>query len=175
MRYTAKAGLPQHNAAKAAYWLVDEYGTRKNSKGKHYIIDPTKPIERRDKDGFLLHPETNIRLYDDRGTPIKDLKSAAAAKRLPRERDLNAQKRYPLITPADRIMMAYPQGHTLQRADAKKRADNAIRKLHENGHFIVDTTPDDAYNGEWRTMPTENHVRDYRTVRDAKLKAEKRK
>ena len=165
LRRTAKARLPQNNAAKACFWLIDTYGVKTNSRGKHYIVDPTKPDDRnRDREGFLIRPDTGERIFSNKGPALKDPKHPEAAAQLPRIPDPRAQKKYPLVTASDRVRAAFPQGHSLRNADAQKRADSAFLQLHKGGDFIVDTEPEDAQKDDWRVMPTENHVKTYRAV-----------
>ena len=167
IRQARKKSANQINAAKTSYWLIDTYGTGKTKEGDRYIIDPTAPRYYHDEDGYVRHPDTEVRVYDQKGRPSKNPYKSAIVSQLPRDDNPNLT-RFRVLSPEQRIRAVYPDGYppTMRRATASKRADKAFDALEEQGFFRIDKSPDEG----WRIMPSDSHVRRYRATRHAKEK-----
>ena len=170
IRRTRKNSANQLNAAKTCYWLIDTHGTQKTRQGKAYIIDPTRPEEVRDADGYLIHPKTRVRLCNSKGRPIRDITDPEAVRQLPREENIPQRNRYEILLPCDRIRAVFPAGYPQRRATALARADKAFDALAQDGYFEVEKL--DGGSDGWRIMPSKKHVARYRAVAKASKNAD---
>ena len=164
IRKTRKKSAKQLNAAKTCYWLIDTYGTQKTKKGEAYLIDPTRPEEVRDADGYLIHPKTRVRLCNSKGRPIRNIIDSEAVRQLPRKPNHPQRNRYKDLSPADRIRAVFPEGvpQTMSNSTASKRADRAFDDIAKAGYFEIEKLKDGL--GGWRIMPSSQHVARYRAV-----------
>ena len=154
LRLTGKYSSARFNAYLTACWLFDKYGT--NPKG---IIDPTKPVERRDDKGYLL-TATDERILDNNGRPIKNLYHKAAVASLDRV-DNEARKRYPVIRFEELTRACFPKGFdSKQTAKYRKRALKAWNVLADEGILRIE-----EFEYGWRIMPSESHIGRYRAVK----------
>ena len=154
LRRTAKYFSARFNAYLTACWLFDKYGT--NPKG---IIDPTKPVERRDDKGYLL-TATGDRILDNNGRPIKNLYHKVAVASLDRV-DNEARKRYPVISFEELTRACFPKGFdSKQTAKYRKRALKACEELEADNTMRIEK---EKYG--WRIMPSESHIGRYRAVK----------
>ena len=167
IRRARKKSSNQLNAAKTSYWLIDTYGTGKTKEGIAYIIDPEKPDYYHDDDGYVIHPETDTRIRNQKGQPLKNPYHTDAVRQLPRDKN-ESQNRYRVLSLEQRIRAVYPDGYpsTMRKAAASKRADKAFDALAQRGYFRIEKLPDG-----WRIMPSDSHVRRYRAIRRAKDKS----
>ena len=154
VRLLGKKSSARFNAYLTACWIFDRYGT---VKGK--IIDPTMPVEKRNKQGVLVDKD-DVPIFDSHGKPVKNVKSKEAAQRL--EREVNPHRsRYPILANEDLMRACYPRGVPLkQRREYLRRAKQAWLEL-ESDDFIRIEQSDSG----WRIMPSDQHVRLYRTVK----------
>ena len=168
IRETRKKSANQLNAAKTSYWLIDTYGTGKTKEGKAYIIDPEKPNYNRDDEGYLIHPDTQMRIYGQKGKPLKDPYNSEAVRQLPRHKNPK-RTRYPTLSPEQRIKTVFPDGYpsSMRKARALERVDKAFDDLEQKGYFRIDKLPEG-----WRIMPSESHVKKYRATQTASAKSE---
>ena len=121
LRLAGKHSSAKFNAYLSACWLIDRYGTVPQG-----IIDPTKPVENRDADGYLLAGD-GTRIFDSRGKPITN--PYRAAKQLEREPN-PARKKYPILPFNDLTRACFPKGFDhRKRATYKKRALKAWKEL----------------------------------------------
>ena len=156
-RETGMKSAPQWNAYHVAAHLWDKYGT---VKGK--LVDPTRPVERRD---------TENRLVDATGTPLvnrngKEIKSAyhpEAIHQLPREPNTDGIKRYPVLSWDDLIRACFPNGYPANnRRLFLKRAKKHWQQLEDDGIIVIHKEHDG-----WRILPSDEHLNAHRAVRKA--------
>lgn len=153
LRLTGKKSSAKFNAYLTACWIFDRYGT--TPKG---IIDPTKPADNRDDEGYLIDPLGN-RIFDDHGKPIKDryhARNIAAAQRV----DNEARERYPILSFAELTRACFPKGFAMKkRATYQKRALKAWEELQKDNILRIE-----KYQHGWRIMPSESHMGRYRAL-----------
>ena len=153
LRLTAKKSSAKFNAYLTACWIFDRYGT--TPKG---IIDPTKPADNRDNEGYLIDPLGN-RIFDDNGKPIKDRYHARNIETGQRV-DNEARQRYPILSFAELTRACFPKGFdTRHRVNYRKRALKAWDTLEADGIIRIEKHP----HG-WRIMPSESHIGRYRAL-----------
>ena len=171
IRRARKKSANQLNAVKTSYWLIDTHGTGKTKEGIAYIIDPTRPVEKRDADGYLIHPETLLRLHNSKGQPLRKITGPEAVRQLPRKKNRPQRNRYKELSPASRIKAVFPEGvpPTMSNSTASKRADMAFDDLADASYFEIEKSKDGS--DRWRIMPSDSHVRRYRAIRHAKEKS----
>ena len=153
VRLTGKQSSPKINAYLAACGIFDRFGTV--GKG---IIDPTRPVEARDAEGYLVNT-LGQRIYDSRGKPIKNLYHPTAVKELDRTRN-DAQENYPILSFDDLTRACFPKGFdSSKRATYRKRALTTWDLLHTEGIVRIE-----KHQHGWRIMPSESHTGLYRAV-----------
>ena len=159
VRLLGKKSSARFNAYLTACWIFDHYGTVNGT-----IIDPTKPVERRNDRGELVDQDGKP-ILNSRGQPVKNLKSKEAVRQL--DRQPNPQRgRYPVLNIDDLVRSCYPRGIPLeQRREYLKRARQAWTELESDG-FIRIGKVDDG----WQIMPSEQHVKLYRAIKSNKSK-----
>ena len=154
LRYTGKYSSAKFNAYLSACWIFDKYGTTKKG-----IINPTKPVERRDPEGYLI-TATGERIIDERGKPIRKLYHKVAVASLDRV-DNEARKRYPIISFEELTRACFPKGFdSKQTAKYRKRALKAWNVLADEGILRIE-----EFEYGWRIMPSESHIGRYRAVK----------
>ena len=159
MRQLGKESAPKFNAYLTACWLWDKYGTQGSG-----LIDPTRPIDNRDYDGFLIDTHGK-KIYDSRGKPIKSPYKPQAIQRLPRE-DNPARERYPILSFDDLVLSCFPSGLDPKRKKrAWERAKAHWEELEKRKIIRIERFP----NG-WRIMPSESHLAAYRAMKNAQNK-----
>ena len=148
--------LSKHSAAKTSAYLTacglfDKYGTVKGQ-----LIDPTRPVGRRDAEGYLVKPDGK-RIYNTDGKPIKNPYQAVSHfDREPNE----ARTHYPILSFDDLIRACFPNGHPRgERAKYLKRALKAWKGLEEEGVILIE-----RFSEGWRIMPSESHMGRYRAL-----------
>lgn len=154
LRLTGKKSSAKFNAYLTACWIFDKYGTYNGG-----IIDPTKPAERRDENGYLK-TEDGQRIYGKRGNPIKDPYHKKARAILDRV-DNEARDHYPTLSFDDLTRACYPAGFDRRKqATYQKRAFEAWEGLDTDGIVRIE-----RLSQGWRIMPSESHIRRYRALR----------
>ena len=154
VRLMGKKSSARFNAYLTACWIYDHYGT---VKGK--IIDPTMPEERRNDLGHLVDKDEKP-IFDSHGNPVKNAKSADAARQLDREAN-PGRDRYPILNNDDLTRSCYPRGVPAeQRREYLKRAKKAWTQLESDGYIRIE-----RFDHGWRIMPSEQHVQLYRTLK----------
>ena len=142
-RLTAMKSAARWNAYHVACYLWDKYGT---VKGK--LVDPTRPIERRD---------VHNRLVDATGKPIltrngKEIKSPyhkEAIPQLDREMNPDTLQRYPVLSYEELIRACYPNGYPAKsRREYLQRTKKNWRALEVAGYIVIHK----AQHG-WRILP----------------------
>ena len=151
LRLTGKHSSAKFNAYLSACWLIDRYGTIPQG-----IIDPTKPVEHRDADGYLLTGD-GTRIFDSRGKPIINLYKAAS--QLDREPN-PTRERYPILSFDDLTRACFPKGFNLKKkATYRQRALKAWTELEAERIVRIE-----KHRHGWRIMPSVAHVARYRAV-----------
>ena len=157
--------LSKHSAAKTGAYLTacalfDIYGTVRGQ-----LIDPTKPVDRRDTDGNLRTKAGNI-IFDSRGKPITTPYHHTAIGQLDRIPN-DARTKYPILSFDDLVRACFPNGFdSSKRATYRKRAEKAWDELHTEGIVVIEKQK----NG-WRIMPSESHMGRYRALKQGILKS----
>lgn len=153
LRQTGKQSSAKFNAYLSACWIFDRYGT--TPKG---IIDPTKPADQRDTDGYLIDANRQ-RILDDRGKPVKNRyhpRNIAAGERV----DNEARKRYPILSFEDLTRACFPKGFDAkQKRLYKKRALKAWEALEADGILRIE-----KHILGWRILPSDSHIGRYRAL-----------
>lgn len=153
VRLTGKQSSSKLNAYLAACGIFDRYGTSRKG-----ITDPTRSVEVRDSDGFLLD-EFSQRFYDERGKPIANIYHPIAVRKLKREPNPHRSS-YPILSFDELARACFPKGYT-RREKAKycKRALAAWQSLEADGIVRIEK----IWHG-WRIMPSESHIGRYRAI-----------
>ena len=153
LRLTGKHSSAKFNAYLSACWIFDRYGTTKKG-----IIDPTKPIEYRDRDGNLLKRD-GTPIFDSRGKRTKNPYHTDAVTQLDRETN-PTRKRYPILSFEDLVRACFPKGNDQSKwATYRKRALSAWNALETDGIVRIE-----RYKHGLRILPSESHIGHYRAV-----------
>ena len=156
-RHIGMKSAAQWNAYHIAAYLWDKHGT---VNGK--LVDPTRPIEKRDH---------HNRLVDAKGKPLltrngKEIKSPyhpEAVRQLDREPNTDAILRYPALSTQDLIQACYPNGYPVKsRREYLQRAKAHWQRLEEGGYIVIHK---ESYG--WRILPSAEHLNAHRALRKA--------
>ena len=143
------------NAYHVAAFLWDKYGT---VKGK--LVDPTRPIEKRDDQNRLVDA-TGKPLVNRNGKAIKSPYHSEAVRRLDREPNPDAIRRYPVLSSKDLILACFPNGYPADNRRAYlKRAKAHWQQMEDDGILVIHK----AQNG-WRIQPSSEHLNAHRALR----------
>ena len=168
VRMTGKRSMPQFNAYLAISDVWDRYGT---DDGR--ITDPTRPVERRNADGYLLDAD-NKHILGPSGRPLKNIYHKEAVRQLERERNPKTN-RYPIFSNLDLIKAAYPRvdvGSLTPKEKAKylDRSKKVFKTLKEAGHILIEEVAIEEVAeapGDWRILPPEEHIQTYRALKNS--------
>ena len=155
MRELGKSSAPQFNAYLTAAWIWDKYGTHR---GK--IIDPTRPVERRNSENALVDA-TGKPIVNPRGKELTNLYDTHAVKKLEREPNPDAIKRYPVLSDEDLIYACFPNTNDTQRKRLLKRAETHWTELEKTGIVRIE-----RLTHGWRILPGASHIAKYRGVKE---------
>ena len=155
LRGLGKASAPQFNAYLTAAYLWDKYGTHQ---GK--IIDPTRPVERRNSENALVD-ENGKPLVNPRGKEITNLYDPHAVKQSEREPNPDAIKRYPVLSNEDLIYACFPNTTTQNLRVLLKRAQTHWTELEKAGIVRIERS-----THGWRILPGVSHIERYRGVKE---------
>ena len=155
LRGLGKASAPQFNAYLTAAYLWDKYGTHQ---GK--IIDPTRPVERRNSENALVD-KNGKPLVNPHGKEITNLYDTHAVKQSEREPNPDAIKRYPVMSDEDLIYACFPNTNDTQRKRLLKRAQKHWTELEKAGIVRIE-----RLTQGWRILPGASHVEKYRGVKE---------
>ena len=155
LRGLGKTSAPQFNAYLTAVYLWDKYGTHQ---GK--IIDPTRPVERRNSENALVD-ENGKPLVNPHGKELTNLYDTHAVKQLEREPNPDAIKRYPVLSDADLIYACFPNTNDTQRKRLLKRAQTHWTELEKAGIVCIERSAQG-----WRILPGASHIQRYRGVKE---------
>ena len=145
----------QWNAYHVACYLWDKYGT---VQGK--LVDPTRPVEKRDAQNRLVDA-TGKPLVTRNGKEIKSVYHKEAISQLEREPNPDTVKRYPVLSTEDIILACYPNGYPKNNRRAYlKRAKKHWVTLEDAGYILIH----EERNG-WRILPPKEHLNAHRALR----------
>ena len=155
LRGLGKASAPQFNAYLTAAYLWDKYGTHQ---GK--IIDPTRPVERRNSKNALVD-ENGKPIVNPHGKEITNLYDTHAVKQSEREPNPDAIKRYPVLSDEDLIYACFPNTTTQNHWVLLKRAQTHWTELEKAGIVRIE-----RLTHGWRILPGASHIEKYRGVKE---------
>ena len=179
VRLLGLISAPKFQAYFALCDLFHRHGVKKGKDGKFYIADPTKPVERRNDEGYLLNAQGEVICGTD-GEPLIDPYSPEAVGQLDREPDPQRIEDYPIIPDDDSLKACFP-GRTYKSASEKtkhlKRANLHLRELadkkskafgEKKGKKIEPKAPHIIriieHSDGWQPLPGESHIKTYRAV-----------
>lgn len=156
-RLTAMKSAARWNAYHVACYLWDKYGT---VKGK--LVDPTRPVEKRDNQNRLVDA-TGKPLVTRNGKEIKNPYHKEAIPQLEREPNPDTIQRYPILSNEDLILACLPNGYPKNnRRTYLKRAKAHWEALEIAGYIIIHK----EITG-WRILPPSEHLNAHRALRKA--------
>ena len=177
-KYVRLLGLISAPKWQAYFALCDLFHRRGVNKGDNgfYLADPTRPVERRNADGYLLNAQGEV-IYGTSGAPLIDLYSPEAVEQLDREDDQQAIDEYPIVPFDDMLKAAFP-GRVYKSASEKsiylERAKQHFRELadlpskafgkkkgEEKAPHIIRIV---EHSRGWQFLPGESHIKTYRAV-----------
>lgn len=154
-RMVGMKSAAQWNAYHVACFLWDKYST---VKGK--LVDPTRPVEKRDAQNRLVDA-TGKPLVTRNGKAIKSPYHKEAIPQLQREPNPDTIKRYPILSTEDLIRACFPNGYKKgSRRVYLQRAKKHWEVLEAAGYILIhkDRTG-------WRILPPEEHLNAHRALR----------
>ena len=157
-RMLGKKSDPQLNAYHTISWLWDKHAT---VKGK--LIDPTRPIDRRNEKGEIVGAD-RVPIPTARGKPITNLYHDRVIAQGDRE-DNPAADRYPVLSKNDLIAACMPKATTTNIRVLWQRAKKYWEGMESQG--IIRIKPE--RNG-WRIFPSQEHLAAYRGVKKSAQK-----
>lgn len=161
-----KLGLysaPKWQAYLAMCDLFYRYGVYKGKDGKFYIADPTKPVDRRNDEGYLVNAEGEV-IYGPSGKPLSNPYNAVALEQLDREPDQRAIEKYPIVPFEDMLMACFPgtgMDTVKNKRDYMKKAKKHFEELADKFETI---RIHERYDDGWRILPAKSHIETYRGV-----------
>ena len=155
-RRLGKKSAPQFNAYHTAASLWDKHGT---VKGK--MINPTKPVERRDEEGYLIKDDAT-RILSSRGKPKQNLYDPDVVAQSDREDNPDTIKQYAVLSDNDLLAACNPNGYNGNKREVLRRAKKYWKALEKDGIISIREEPDG-----WRILPPDNHLKAYRAIRKA--------
>ena len=156
-RGTGMKSAAQWNAYHVAGFQWDKYGT---VKGK--LVDPKRPVERRDDQNQLVDASGKP-IVKRNGKPINSPYDPEAVSQLDREWNEKAIDRYPVLSSEDLILACFPNGYPPRgRREYLRRAKAHWKKMEADGILVVRK----ERNG-WRILPSSEHLNAHRALRKA--------
>ena len=155
-RGLSKKSAAKWNAYHVACYLWDKYGT---VKGK--LVDPTRPVERRDGNGKLVDADGKP-LISKNGRDIKSPYHKDAVHQLDREPNPNSVKRYKVLSFEDLIRACYPNSTDTNQRRLLKGAKAHWKGLEAEGYIVIHKEGDG-----WRILPPSEHLNKHRAMRKA--------
>ena len=145
------------NAYHVACYLWDKHATIKG-----VLIDPTRPIDRRNEKGEIVDKD-GVPILTARGTPITYLYHDRVIAQGDREEN-PAADRYPVLSSEDLILACFPNGYAPSaRREYLKRAKAHWRQMEVDGDITI--KPE---RSGLRILPTAKHLNAYRALDRAK-------
>ena len=161
-RLLGKKSGPQFNAYHTISWLWDKHATV-TVKKQTYLIDPTRPIDRRNERGEIVDKDGNP-ILTAKGTPITNLYHDRVIAQGDRE-DNPAADRYPVLSRNDLIAACMPKATTANPRVLWERAKKYWEGLEKMGVIRIKR----ERNG-WRIFPSQEHLAAYRGVKKSAQK-----
>ena len=178
-RFVRLLGLISAPKWQAYFSLCDlfyRYGVQEGKDG-FYLEDPTKPVERRNADGYLLNAQGEM-IYGTNGDPLTDLYSQEAVDQLDREDNQQGIKQYPIVPFEDMLKAAFPERvykSTSEKTEYLNRAKQHFRELADKPSKAFREKKDEEkaphiikinknHSDGWQFLPGESHVAVYRGV-----------
>ena len=157
-RHIGMKSAPRWNAYHVAAYLWDKHGT---VKGK--LVDPTRPVERRDTENRLIDA-TGKPLVNRNGKEIKSAYHPEAIRHLEREANTDAIKRYPVLSWDDLVLACFPNADCegSGKREYLKRAKKHWQQLEDDGIIVIHKQRDG-----WRILPSPEHLNAHRAVKKA--------
>lgn len=152
MRLLGKKSAPQFSAYLSACYLWDKYGTQG---GK--LIDPSRPIESRNTEGYLIDANGN-ELRGRDGKRITNPYQSDAIAQLGREPN-PSRTHYPILSYDDLMKACNFSETSSNRYRDLKRAKEYWTQLEKEGIVSID-----RFREGWRIMPSDKHMKTYRAM-----------
>ena len=181
-KYVRLLGLISAPKWQAYFALCDLFHRRGLKKGKNgfYLADPTKPVERRNEEGYLLNAQGEV-IRGTSGEPLIDPYGSEAVKQLEREDNQEGIDEYPIVPFDDMLKAAFPgrvYKSSSEKAEYLKRAKKYFRELadlpskafgEKKGKKTELKAPhiikiNEEQPDGWQFLPGESHVAVYRGV-----------
>ena len=182
-KYVRMLGLISAPKYQAYFALCDLFHRRgiKKGNGGFYIADPTKPVERRNSEGYLLNAQGQV-IYGTSGKPLIDPYDSEAVKQLDREPNHKGIGEYPIVPFDDMLKACFPgrvYKSTSEKTEYLNRAKKHFRELYnlpskafgkkgkKKAPYIIKIIEDpDGPPDGWKFLPGESHVKVYRGISD---------
>ena len=152
-RLLGKVSGPQFNAYHVAASLWDKHAT---VNGK--LIDPTRPIDRRNEKGEIVDKD-GVPILTVRDKPITNLYHESVIAQGERE-DNPAADRYPVLSKSDLITACMPKTQDTKHSRLWEKAKAYWVGLEQIGIIRIKR----ERNG-WRIFPSQEHLAAYRGVK----------
>lgn len=178
-KYVRLLGLlsaPKWQAYLALCDLFHRHGVKKGKDGKFYIADPTKPVERRNKKGYLLNAQGEVIRGTD-GEPLIELYSPEAVGQLDREPNQWGIDQYPTVPFGDMPKACFPGREyktTSERTEYINRAKQHLKELADKPSKAFgekkgeEKAPNiikiNEHSEGWQFLPRESHIEVYRGI-----------
>ena len=152
-RLLGKKSGPQWNAYHVACYLWDKHATIKGN-----LIDPTRPIDRRNEKGEIVGAD-GVPILTARGKPITNLYHDRVIAQGERE-DNPAADRYPVLSKNDLIAACMPKATDTNIRRLWERAKKYWEGMEADGYIVIHK---EGRKG-WRIFPSQEHLAAYRGV-----------
>ena len=152
-RLLGKKSGPQFNAYHTISWLWDKHATVKGN-----LIDPTRPIDRRNEKGEIVGADGKP-ILTARGKPITNLYHDRVIAQGDRE-DNPAADRYPVLSKNDLIAACMPKATDTSHGERWRRTKAYWKGLEKMGIIRIKRE-----RTGWRIFPSQEHLAAHRGVR----------
>ena len=161
-RLLGKKSGPQFNAYHTISWLWDKHATVLGN-----LIDPTRPIDRRNEKGEIVGADGKA-ILTARGKPITNLYHDRVIAQGERE-DSPASDRYPVLSKNDLIAACMPKATDTNPRRLWEKAKKYWEGMEAEGIIRIKR----ERNG-WRIFPSQEHLAAHRGVRRAREESQKK-
>ena len=158
-RMLGKKSGPQFNAYHTISWIWDKHATVKGT-----LIDPTRPVDRRNEKGEIVDKDGKP-ILTARGKPITYLYHERVLAQDEREDNPAADKKYPVLSKNDLIAACMPKATNTNPRVLWQRAKKYWEGLEHMGIIRIKREK----NG-WTIFPSQEHLAAYRGVSEASKK-----
>lgn len=164
LRVLGKTSAPKFSAYLSACYLWDKYGT---VMGK--LLDPTRPIERRNAENVLVDAN-GTPLVNSRGRELTNIYAPEAVRQSGRQPNPEVIKKYPVLSNDDLIRSCFPNTTDSNQRKLLKKAKEHWTELERNGVVSIHKEREG-----WRILPDSGHLQEYRAVKIAQKKKQKKR